>query len=190
MRIGIDVDDTTTDSWSMLLPRYVKVFNIPMDVLKTRTPYYYCLEDRVSIEEYYDKVKDINKEVISIVPLRKDADKYINKLMDDGNEIVFITSRGFNENYDPYGMTAEYMKKHNIRYTKLVINAKDKSKVALEEDIDLFIDDSLKHADMVSEKGIPVLLFETDYNKNDKLYRHVKSWKEIYDVIKGMNGNG
>lgn len=190
MRIGIDVDDTLTDSWKMLLPRYEKEFHIPIDVLRTRMPYYYCLENEITIEEYYKRVKDINRDIISIVPLRKDANKYINKLMDEGNEIIFITSRGFNENYDPYGMTAKYLDDNNIRYTKLVVNAKDKSKVAVEENIDLFIDDSLKHVGMVSDKGIPALLFEAYYNKNDKLYKHVKSWKEIYDFIEGMNGNG
>ena len=181
MRIGVDVDDTITESWPMLLPYYEKEFNIPVDVLKTRMPYYYSLENEITLEDYFRRVKDINKEVILNVPLKKDADKYINKLMDEGNEIVFITSRGFNENYDPYGMTAKYLEKHNIKYTKLVINAKDKSVSALDEKIDLFIDDSLKHVCNV---------FETNYNKNDKLYKHVTSWEEIYDLVEGMNGNG
>ncbi len=189
MRIGIDIDDTITDSWPTLLPHYEKEFNIPIEVLKNRMPYYYSLENEITMEEYFKRVKDINRDVILNIPLKKDACKYINKLMEDGNEIVFITSRGFDENYDPYGMTAKYLEEHNIGYTKLVINAKDKSVAAIEENIDLFIDDSLKHIGKVSEKGIPALLFETNYNRNDKLYRHVKSWKEIYNVIRGMNGN-
>lgn len=190
MRIGIDIDDTITDSWKMLMPYYEKEFNIPIDILKTRMPYYYSLENEITIEEYFRRVKDINKEVILNIPMKEDANKFINKLMEDGHEIIFITSRGFDENYDPYGSSEEYLKKHNVGFNKLVINAKDKSMACKDEKIDLFIDDSLKHAGKVFERGIPVLLFETDYNKNDKKYRHVKSWKEIYDIIKGMNGNG
>lgn len=190
MRIGIDIDDTITDSWPMLMPYYEKEFNIPMDVLKTRMPYYYSIENEITMEEYFKRVKDINGKLILNFPLKKDANTYINKLMKDGHEIIFITSRGFNENHDPYGSSAKYLENNNVGYTKLVINAKDKSLAAVDENIDLFIDDSLKHVGNVSKKGIPVLLFETNYNKDDKLYRHVKSWREIYDIIKGMNGNG
>lgn len=190
MRIGVDIDDTITDSWPMLMPEYEKEFKIPIDVLKTRMPYYYSVENEITMEEYFRRVKDINGQLILDFPLKKDANKYINKLIEDGHEIIFITSRGFNENYDPYGSTEKYLHNHNVKFSKLVINAKDKSKAAMEESVDLFIDDSLKHVGMVSEKGIPTLLFETNYNKNDILYRHVKSWKEIYEVIEGMNGNG
>ena len=38
----------------------------------------------------------------------------------------------------------------------------------------------------VSKMGIPVLLFETNYNKDDKEFRHVTSWNEVYDVIEEM----
>ena len=186
MRIGIDIDDTITDTWNYAMPMYEKKFNVPIQVLKTRLPYYYSIEDKYTIDEYFDCVKDINKDLINIVPLRENANTIINKLRSEGNEIFFITARGFRENYYPYESSVKYLEDNNVEYDKVIINAKDKALACKEESIELFIDDSLKHVNAVSELGVPVLLFETNYNKDDKEFRHVTSWNEVYDVIKEM----
>ena len=40
MKIGIDIDDTITDSWECLIPHYAKLFKIPEEILQTRTTEY------------------------------------------------------------------------------------------------------------------------------------------------------
>lgn len=186
MRIGIDIDDTITDTWKYIIPYYEKEFGLSKNALENSLPYYNSLKGVISLEEYFNRVKKINKEIILNVPIKKDAVSVINKLYDEGNEIYLITSRGYDENDDPFGDTSQYLSNHGIKYTKLLVHSRNKAIICKEFHIDLLIDDSLKHAGMVALENIPVLLFETNYNRNDKLYKHVKSWKEIYDVIKGM----
>lgn len=190
MRIGIDIDDTITNSWKYLMPYYAKEFGLSMDTLENSLPYYNTLNNTISLEEYYKRVKKINKEVILNIPIKENAVNIINKLYDEGNEIYLITSRGYDENENPYEDTEKYLNNHGIKYTKLLVHSRNKAMVCKEFNIELFIDDSLKHAGMVTLENIPVLLFETNYNKNDTLYKHVKTWGEIYDLVEGMNGNG
>ena len=40
MRIGIDIDDTITNTWQYMIPTYEKVFHIDKKILSTSIPYY------------------------------------------------------------------------------------------------------------------------------------------------------
>ena len=40
MKIGIDIDDTITDTWKTLIPIYSKVFNKDLNLLSKSAPYY------------------------------------------------------------------------------------------------------------------------------------------------------
>ena len=54
----------------------------------------------------------------------------------------------------------------------------------MNEKIDLFIDDSRKHCQEVSDCNIDVLMMDTVYNKDYSEFKHAKDWKEIYEYIK------
>ena len=63
MKIGIDMDDTITDSWECLMPYYSKMFNKPISELRKSKPYYRSIEDKITLDEYplfqfdyYDKM--------------------------------------------------------------------------------------------------------------------------------------
>ena len=82
------------------------------------------------------------------------------------------------------------MDKHKIPYDKLIVNAKEKAPICLEEKIDLFIDDSIHNCIEVANKNIPVLLFDASFNKKCTLFKRVFSWKEIYIEVERMKSNG
>lgn len=179
MRIGIDIDDTICDTWEYVKPLFKQNFNLD-DLELEKNNYSRVLN--CTLEEYYDFYKKNIDPIMLDIPIKKDAAKYINKLKKDGHEIYFITARGDFDMLNPYEKTKIYLEKNNIKYDKLLTNSLEKDKAVLKNKIDIFIDDSIKHCMSISKLGIPVLMFETSYNKQTE-FRKVKSWKEIYDII-------
>ena len=53
MKIGIDIDDTITNSWECLIPYYSKLFNIEEEVLRNSKPYYSAVSHLITLDEYY-----------------------------------------------------------------------------------------------------------------------------------------
>lgn len=185
MRIGIDIDDTITNTWETVMPYYSKIYGISTSKLKVSNPYYQAIKDKITPEQYYQTIKLILQNTIQYVELKPDVIRVIKKLHDSGNEIIFITSRSTMDIIKPYETTEKYLKKHNIYYDKLIVGQERKDLTCLNEKIDIFIDDSNKHCDQVANVGIKVLMFETAYNSNNNKHLHVKSWQEIADYLLG-----
>ncbi len=182
MRIGIDIDDTITDTWECLIPHYSKVFNVSIEKLKNSLPYYSPFKEKMTLDEYFEKVIPIYDEYILSVKLKDNVQEVINKLHEQGHKIIFITNRG-KEQTHAYENTKKYLNNHQIKYDKLIISANDKSIVCQNENIDVFIDNSIKHCNLVSKTKTDILMFETIYNKDLKEFKHVKNWNEIYEYI-------
>ena len=182
MRIGIDMDDTITNSWECLLPYYSRMFNIPEDVLRKSKPYYNSVAHLITLEEYFEMMTPIYDSVIPNVTLKDNVKATIDALYELGHQVFFITARGRGHT-DPYKDTKDYLDRYHIKYEKIITNAENKAKACKEEHIDLFIDDSPRHAKEVSELGIKVLMPETYYNK-DVEFTHFNNWGEVLDLIK------
>lgn len=183
MRIGIDIDDTICETWKYLKPYFKKAFKTDNKKLKYKR-YSYALD--CTLDEYYNFCQNNITPLMINVPIKRDAKKYINKLKDEGHEIIFITARSDNDLINPYEVTKNYLEKNNIEYDKLFTGCLKKDIVASQNNIDLFIDDSVKHCTSVYKERIPVLLMKTSYNRKCHKFRHVYSWKEIYNIISKM----
>ncbi len=180
MRIGIDIDDTICETWEYVKPIYKKHFNLSDEELNKNK---YSRVLKCTIDEYYDFYKKIISPLLINVPIKKDAVKYINKLKEEGNEIYFITARSTFDMYNPYELTKQYLENNNIKYDKLLVNSLKKEQVAKDNNIDIFIDDSIKHCTNVSKEGIKVFLMDNIYNKNCNDFPKVKNWKQLYEKI-------
>ena len=183
MRIGIDIDDTITNSWEYLIPYYAKMFNIDTSKLSKSKPYYQAIKDYISLDEYYKILVPIHNKYTSKIPLKENVKEVIDKLYELGHTVYFITDRG-NKDDDAYNITKEYLDNYGIKYEKIYTRASDKAVICLKENIKLYIDDSIKHCANVASKGIEVLMFDTNYNKEYKAFNRVHSWNEIYEYIK------
>ena len=183
MRIGIDVDDTITNTWEDIMPGFSKVFNIPIEELKNSTPYYRALKEDISLDEYFDKILPLLDEMIPKVSLKDNVKEVIDKLYELGHHVIFITARGRGHT-NPYEDTKNYLDRHHIKYDKIVVNAEGKDVPCKEEKIDVFIDDSIKHCTLVKKLGIEVIMLDTYYNHDAKEFKHCKNWNEIYDYLK------
>ena len=115
-----------------------------------------------------------------------DVVSVLNKLKEDGHKIIIITARTYEEYDDPYKISYEYLKKNNIPFDKLIVNAKDKASTSVLEGIDLFIDDNTLNCKAVLSKGIETLQYDTTFVKPSKNLKRVYSWEEVYKVVKEM----
>lgn len=188
MIIGIDIDDTITDTYEVMI-NYAQKYTI--DVLKREpilkdgncnTHFYtqYLLdwkegEDLGFLKGYYEKIlNEVKPKTLAV--------EYLKKLHDEGNKIVLITARWVTDEFDVVEATQNWIKRNNIPCDKLIVNAENKLIAAKQENIDIFIDDSFKNCKMVSEGGIKTYLMDTRTNKGliDENIERVYSWPHLY----------
>ena len=189
MRIGIDIDDTICDTWEYLIPYLSKYFNIDENILrKAQVPYYEACN--CTYQEYCEFARKNYDILTPNFKLKKGVKEIIDKLKNEGNEIFFITARSINGFKDPYKISYDYLKKHDIYFDKLIVNAKEKVEKSIEEKIDLFIDDSIINCNLLSKSGVKVLLFDTSYNKNCTNFKRIFNWDDVYEEVKRVKNNG
>lgn len=170
MRIGIDIDDTITNS-----KEYVT------NLKKQLYPEYDCnkkLPDNVFLNfiNQYDSIIHKN------VKLKNGVKESLDYLKKQGHEIVFITARGeFSKTSEED--TLNYFKKHNIPYDKLICEAYDKGKIAFDNKIDIFIDDLLTNCRSVNTYGIKVIKFARSDDQDKCEFTVFDNWKEIIKYI-------
>ena len=193
MNIGIDIDDTISETFEALLP-YSQKYTIEdlkrksnININGNYTNHLYIenangwndTETKNFWKKYYgDILKEVN--------IKKFASEVINKLKKNGNKIYLITARWDIPNISTKQITENWLIKNNIMYDKLFMNASDKLQLVKENNIDLFIDDSYKNCKKVSENAnTKVYMMTSMVNKDldDKTIKRVFSWPEIDNLI-------
>ena len=193
MNIGIDIDDTISETFEILLP-YSQKYTIEdlkresnIDINKNLSNHLYVekvnnwndIETKNFWEKYYGTI-------LREVKIKKFASETINRLKEKGHKIYLITARSkvFNSNTEQ--ITKKWLIDNNVEYDKLIINASDKLKIIKENNIDLFIDDSYTNCKEVSENtNTHVYMMTSMINRNfkDEKIKRVYSWPEIYYLI-------
>lgn len=160
-KFGIDIDGTVTCP-STLVPYLNKAFNleITLDDIKQ-----YDLTPLVDIsEKEFAKWFNHNEPTIySESPLAEGAK---NILLDwaKEHELYFISARGEHL----LQLTKDWFHQHELIYHHIdLIGTHDKIKAAKQYDVDIFFEDKHDNAVMIHEEcKIPVLLFDTPYNRD------------------------
>ena len=184
MNIGIDIDDTITYSYETLLPIVSVKYGMSMKKLLAQKPSYNMLHNTLPD---YDKFRWENFRIMAkMAPLREDVVEILNQLKKDGHKIIFITARGYEEYPDPYKLSLDYLKRNGVPFDKLIVNAKDKAKTCLLENIDVFIDDCAKHCKAVQSKGIETIQMGNDFTEVSKDLNRLDTWKDSYKKINEM----
>ena len=193
MNIGIDIDDTISETFESLLP-YSQKYTIEDLKRESKINSRADLANHLYIvymngwneqeavifwEKYY-------AEILKGLNIKKFASDVINKLKQEGHKIYLITARWDMKNDNVEKITEKWLEDNNIQYDGLFLNASDKLKLAKENNIDLFIDDSFKNCkNIVDNSDIKVYMMNSRVNEslNDNKIKRVFSWPEIYDLI-------
>lgn len=188
MVFGIDIDDTisdTTEKMFNLVQKFI-VEDLKREPLIDEVPIYthHVIETihGLSEEEFTSFLVKYYRELTEGVIPKTFSVEYLKKLKDEGNKIVLITARIETTDFDVKKSTEEWLKKYDIPYDKLIINAKTKLKAAQEEKVDVFIDDSFMNCSDVSKSGIKAYLMDSRGNRglNPEGFERIYSWPHLY----------
>ena len=94
-------------------------------------------------EELKYFLKNIQEEITNRAKPRNNAIETINRLRKEGHKIIIITARDSEFHDNPYLLSKNWLDKNNIEYDKLIVNAREKGTICKNENIDLFIDDTI-----------------------------------------------
>lgn len=181
MRIGIDIDDTMTETYDIFMKKICEIYNLDYETLFMQAMNYDYLHKK------YPKAfeMEIFEKYVPNVKLKKDVKKVINKLSKK-HEIIIITARNKNEYKMPYNVACNYLIKNNIHFDEMFVEIYDKGKCCYDNKIDLFIDDSVRNCLSVDEYGIDTIIYDNIFNKDCNLKRF-DNWLDIYDYIERKN---
>ena len=177
--IGVDIDGVITDEgdsenniWQKALSEYMK-----RTITRKRDVYNFNrafdLSPEVIDDFFNEKLESI---YWNVDPLYK-AKETINFLIKRDFKVILITARdkSFRD------LTVKWLKEHGIDYTEL-FHEKDKAPLAVEKNIELFIEDNHENAVQIVNHGIKVLLMDKYHNQDlkdhDIIYR-VDDWSDI-----------
>lgn len=193
MKIGIDIDDTLTDINEELenaALEYAKKLGKDKakdvaNIVDKNDGNTYQVKYGFTFDELKYFLKDIQESITEKAIPRKGAKETISKLRKSGNEIYIVTARDSEFHDDPYTLSKEWLDKNDIEYDKLIVNARDKSKICKQEKIDLFIDDKISNCLDISNIGVTVIRIAND-NINYDNFVTLKDWNLIYEYINEM----
>ena len=172
MRIGLDIDDTISNTHFVLM-KYAIKYNIEhgnKEMLKYNTNDFSKVfgwndeEVNTFFRTYYlDALKEIEPKF--------HVKEIIEALRRQGHEIVFITIRNDMEcegEGEARRITEEWLKKYEIPYDELYVDIKEKASFCREHNIDLFMDDSVRTVLAVKTIGIRAFLAMNCFNLDFK----------------------
>ena len=189
MKIGIDIDNTITDTLSVM-KKYCKKYNdevVKRNLLMNEDGF-----AASNLYEWTDKEKEdffnnVYEDAIEKVPLKENAREIIDRLKNEGKMIYIITARSKGKN--PYQLTKNFLQRENVIYDELVLE-KDKKQFCIDNNIDVLIDDAPQNINNVSQV-IPVIVLNAKHNKMCKGINiiRVNTWGEVYDEIRNIKIN-
>ena len=182
-RFGIDIDGTVTCPTSLLphINREYKV-NLVLDDIKE-----YDLTKAFSVDEkqFYNWYKTVEDHIYDTSPPQEYAKKVLENWKSQ-YELFYISARGENV----YDTTYNWFKREAIPYDHIeLIGSHYKIEAAKKHKVHAFFEDKHDNAvDIHEELDIPVILFDTPYNRKaipDGVKR-VSNWQEANEWIKRL----
>lgn len=185
MTIGVDIDDTITNSSELIIKYVKKFFNTDNPTLISNVMHLTQIEDKLL--EFYEKYL---YELMNTYTIKENAKEVIDRSRAKGHKIIIITARGYTIRNGIIDITKNYLKEHGINYDKIIFQARSKVNACKENNIDLMIDDSVEVVTELKKEGINAILFTSFNNKDiDVDFTRVNSWLEIEEYIDKLNYN-
>ena len=170
MRIGIDIDDTICNT-KALQKIYWKEYvvnnpnddyteELPVEVNHFGIPYINVFWDTYRSKLFSPEIKINCREVIK-------------EFTDLGFEFVIVTSRPPVCYDDLNGKLREWLDKENVLVSDIYAGVFDKGEFIVENNIDMLIDDDIRHITRAKELGKDVIHFTDEMN-----------WDKVREILK------
>ena len=193
MEIGIDIDDTLVVTYEPML-RYADKFNeekfgekkLKDNIGMIATHHYLSAIFEWDDETKFEFFKKYYADVLRECEIKEYAAEAVRKLKEAGHKIYFISARLTNiEGCDAKGITLEALKKYNVPFDKLVVDAEEKVRDSVSLGVDIFVEDSLDNCKKLSSAGIKTYLITSKINEklDSGNVERVENWKELYEKI-------
>lgn len=178
MRIGIDIDDVLTDT-SKVVGKYLgkKRKNYIKQIMLGNIP----APLKVMIEKCaYELFQDIE--------LKKGAKEIIDKWLNEGHQVFFVTSRSDEKITGLEKLTLDFLKNNKIGYSGIIFNSVEKGKDCFNNGIEILVDDSIENCENVELEGVMPILFNSEINATFATpIQRVNDWKELNSIIQEYN---
>lgn len=181
MRIGIDIDDVITDT-SASIRKYIEMYENNEDIYEHIEAVMRGEMPTENIKRFY---KENSMNIFKDAKLKENAGETIRELVNDGNEIYLITARTNGKFFNGIEqLTIDLLKENNIPYTQIIFNSYDKAKICKDNNIDIMIDDSVKHCENVAKENIKTIVFTSVVNEKIKTsITRANNWVELKSKI-------
>lgn len=184
MKIGIDIDDTLTLTYEKLI-----MTALNYDKNKVLGKGFKDSKAYKFVDKFYwskDNVDDFfstlnRKELYENLDVRDKAVAVVNRLYEEGNEIILISRR--NNDLETFNVTRQWLFQKGFKYHQLFLGTCDKGNFCEDNKIDIFIDNEEANVRAVLDKNIKALLIATNENDNVMDLVRLQTWDEIYDYI-------
>lgn len=181
-RFGIDIDGTVTTP-DTLIPHINKQYNTNI-VLDDVIEYDFlsAFPHPVDRNEFAHWFKENEPYLYSVSKIANDAQQILNTWHKQ-YELYYISARDLHL----YDVTKKWFEQHQVPYDHIeLIGSHDKLEAAKKYRVDVFFEDKHDNAVILAEElQIPVLLFDTPYNRKvipSNVIR-VHNWKEANEWI-------
>ena len=191
MKIGIDIDDTLTDTYELTF-NYVQDFtanelkkeinHVDREKIKdrfTKNFHNWSKEEEIAFfDRYYETI-------VRNVRIKPFAKEIIDKLRDEKNEIYFITARFLSSKFDIEQATKKWLEENEIKYEGIYLNISNKAEIIKENNIDIFIDDNINNCLNAVENEIKTYIMDSlvNYSFKDERIERIYSWPHLYQAI-------
>ena len=186
MVIGVDLDDTITNSFEDLMPFFAEYFGLDFN---------YCKENNYSYNNFPEELKEKKNEFIKYlqekkllgkISVKENVIQVLKELHELGCKIIIITSRNDSILTNAFLETKSFLEQNGITYDELYCEH-DKHKVLLAEGVEMFIDDSIKGLIYNKDACKYHILFSSVLNqKEESEFTRALSWIEIRDIVKDL----
>ena len=194
-KIGLDIDDTITNTHVVLM-KYAIKYNMEHEnkpLIKYNTNNF-GEAFNWSDEEVENFFRTYYLDALNEIEPKANAKEVLTKLKSEGYEIIFVTIRNDREcggENEAKRITLEWLNKYDIPFNELHVGIFDKKKFCLENSIDVFMDDSINTINNIKDTNIKTLLAMNIYNNDyqDDNVTNIYSMDELYNVIHELDNN-
>lgn len=168
MTIGIDIDDTITET-TLNANKYAKIYNPNLQDDYHSLPKEKYEEFRL---QYQRKISETN-------PLKEGVKEAFDYFASNNIKVIIITTRDKYYANDIDEISVNHLKRNGLKFSKY-INTTTKGIEAFNNNVDIFIDDKESNLDDVSSYNIECLKFS---DKKGSKYKTFSNWSDIIKYI-------